>query len=76
MGGEDRLGEASSQGAARVRGPGLDQHRMPLRRAGHIQRPLRGDVLSPVVRRMHPGGVGPASCDRIDEQGVLLEGVP
>ena len=74
--GEDHVGDARRQGLPRARRSRLDQHRMALRRARHIQPAVDGEILAveigdPQAARPHEG----ASL-LVGDEGAIVPAVP
>src|SRR5262249_61133688 len=61
---------------AGLRCSGLDDDWISLRRAGDVERPLDGKILSPVVELMHFGSVGELSAGLVHGNRAVLPAVP
>src|SRR5262249_35630396 len=65
---EHDFGPFRGEGEATAGLPGLDQHRMPLRRARHAKRSARPKVPPHMVEPMHLGRVGEAVIRLVQDQ--------
>jgi hypothetical protein len=62
--------------AAVFRRAGLEDDRLPLLRAGEIERPGHLEVLADVVKGMQLGGVEEDIAFHVSDERVVLVGVP
>ena len=74
--GEDRLGVAGGELLAVLRGPGLHQQRVALRRARHVQRPGDLEVLARVVGGVDQSLVAPEPGLLVAQDRRVVPAVP
>src|SRR5690606_20724049 len=76
MGGKDHLGGGGGKAAAVLGLAGLDDDRMPLRRARNVQRPPDLEMFALMISEMHLIDVKEHPGFLVADKGVVLETVP
>jgi hypothetical protein len=73
---EHDLGPFRGEALAPAGLPGLDQHRVTLRRAWHAEWAARPEVLPRMIEPMHLGRIGKAVIRLVQDQRVVFPSVP
>jgi len=73
---EDQLGEAGGEPHARLRGAGLHEHRVALRRARDVERSEHREVLALVRDPVDPAGVEIEAGLRVGDDRLRIPAVP
>jgi hypothetical protein len=74
--GENDLRHLRAEFLADIGRTGLHDHRMPLRRARHIERPAHGEMLALVIEHVQPRRVEIAAGVFVANERVLVPAVP
>ena len=74
--GEHHVGDARGQRLAGTGGAGLDQHRMALRRARHVQRALDGEILALEVGDVEAARPHELAGLLVADEGAVVPAVP
>ena len=76
LGGEDDIGGAGGEVLSRAGGAGLNENRVPLRRARNIERSLDREIFAFVVENMHLFRIDVTTCLLVLDESIVVPAVP